>query len=163
MDNLWTTCLHCHPHVTVPCTTKRDPQPVHTNHTGLPASSTTHPAFPTGPTPRCPQHAQALILLLKFLRSFFFEKTSGDGSLPHRLTVATLTRESLDRLAFKMPLEALRLWFDFRFGCRDGVTGTGVRHRGVPHPTRNGVADELSLAVRGYEGTLWTWRQPKSD
>jgi hypothetical protein len=123
VDNLCATCLHSRPRITVPCTTKCDPQSLHTNHTALPASSTTHPAPPTGPTPPCPQHAQALILLLRFLRSFFFEKTSGDRRVPNPPTATVMTRAFLDRLAFKMAPEALPLWFDFRFGCRGGLRG----------------------------------------
>jgi hypothetical protein len=84
-------------------------------------SSTTRPAPPAGPTLRCPQHAQALILLLISLRSFFFENSPGDDRLPHPYGAPTMTRESLGRLAFKIGPEALRLWFDFRFGCRDGL------------------------------------------
>jgi hypothetical protein len=162
VDNLWATCLHCLPPSTVPCTTNCDPQSLHTNHTGVPTSSTTHIAPPTGLTPHCPQHAQALILLLRSLRSFFFEKTSGDGRVPNPCTATSMTRESLDRLAFKMASEALRLWFDFRFGCRDGLRGQAFVTGEYPIP--RGMVQRMDLAwlVRSYEGTLWTWRRPKS-
>lgn len=142
VDSLCATCPHFWSRITVSCTTTGDPQLVHTNHTTTPSSSTTRPAFRAGPTSGCPQHAQDLILLLISLRSFFFEKTSGDSPLPHPGAATLKTRESLDRLAFKMAPDALRLWFDSRFGCRDGFRGQAFVNRGIPHPMRDRVADE---------------------
>ena len=48
-----------------------------------PVSSTTRSAPPAAQTSRCPQHAQALILLLKFLHSFFFRKRHWGRAVPH--------------------------------------------------------------------------------
>jgi hypothetical protein len=139
VDSLCATCPHFRPHITGPCTTTRDPQLVHINHTTTPSSSTTRRASRAGPTSGCPQHAQDLILILESLRSFFFEKRSGDSPHPHPGTAPLQTHESLDRLAFKMEPEALRLWFDSRFGCRDGLRVQAFVNRGIPHPTRDRV------------------------
>jgi hypothetical protein len=57
-----------------------------------------------------------------------------------------MPRQSSDRLAFKMASDALRLWFDFRFGCRDGLRGQAFVTGEYPTPRGMGVADELSLA-----------------
>jgi hypothetical protein len=44
-----------------------------------------------------------------------------------------------------MAPEALRLWFDSRFGCRDGLRGQAFVNRGILHPTRDRVSDEAWL------------------
>ncbi len=62
------------------CTTEGNPQPLHIDHTTIHSSSTVGRLTPAAQTSCCPQRAQALILLLRYLRSFFLEKTPGDGA-----------------------------------------------------------------------------------
>jgi hypothetical protein len=149
-------CLHAQPRpVPNRCTRTTQPRPV---------SCTTPSAPPAALTSCCPQLAQALILLLKYLRVCSLENGAGDK--PFHTPVPS--RESAEcrcfRLAFKMASDALRLWFDCRFGRRNGlparasVGGQYRASRGVAPPTlallfgvmkgRNGRGDDHSRPDR---------------
>ncbi|MDT5411230.1 MAG: hypothetical protein QOG14_3450, partial [Mycobacterium sp.] len=143
------------------CTTATSPQPLHTNHTTQPRVMHNAVGSPAAQTSCCPQLAQALLLLLKYLQVSSLE--NGTGDRPFHTPVST--RESAEcrrfRLAFKMGSDALRLWFDCRFGRRNGLparASVGGEYRA----SRGGGAADVGLAARGDEGTQWTWRRPQS-
>lgn len=112
------------------------PQPIPNRCTqttqSVPVSCTTPPASPAAQTPCCPQHAQALILLLKSLHSLFFRKGRWGRAVPHLAIQARNPRVSLHPISFQECLRRSTVVVR-RPGSAVGViTGTGVRRRGFP-------------------------------
>jgi hypothetical protein len=127
----------------------RSPQCAHRPHPIVHISLTPGHACHAGPTPRYPQCAHALILLLLYLQSFSLEEgTWGHIDSPR---VATLCRARChpDRLAFKLRRKALRWFIDSRYG-RGTHRADAARDTGKPL---------VDLVVVCIEGTLWTWRR----
>ena len=138
VDSLCATCPHFRSRITVPCTTTGNPQSVHTNHTTAPLSSTTPPTSRAGPTSGCPQHAQDLILLLVSLRSFFFEKTSGDSpSSPPRYCRTEDPRVTRS-ISFQDGVRSSTVVVRLPFRLSQRVAETGIRQPGQ-YPISRGI------------------------
>jgi hypothetical protein len=138
----------------------RSPTAAHTATQFSCVSYTARSAPPAAQTACCPQLAQALLLILKFLHSLFFRKSCWGRAVPHPGIGARTTRVSLIPISFQDGLRRSTVVVRQPYRPSEWITGTGVRRRG-PRPTRGGAA-EVSLAVRGDEGTQWTWRRPPS-
>jgi hypothetical protein len=123
-------------------------------------SCTTRSVPPAAQTACCPQLAQALLLILKSLQSFFFRNKCWGRPFPHPGIQARKTRVSLIPISFQDGLRRSTVVVRQPDRRSERIAGAGVRRRG-PRLTRGGAA-EVSLAVRGDEGTQWTWRRPPS-
>ena len=107
------------------CTTAaRSPTATHEPHN----QPTRHPQpgrlTPAAQTSCCPQHAQALILLLRSLHSFFFGKGTWGRAVPHPHVDARTPRVSLIPISFQDGAQRL-------YGC--GSTAVSVVEAGYGH------------------------------
>jgi hypothetical protein len=124
-------------------------------------SYTTRSAPPAAQTPCCPQRAQALLLLLKFLHSLLFRKRGWGRAVPHRRSEPPKTRLSLHPISFQDGPGRSTVVVRQPVRSSERITGTGVRRRGSPRLT--GVEPlKLALLFEVIEGTQWTWRRPPS-
>jgi hypothetical protein len=138
----------------------RSPTAAHRTTQSARVSYTTQPVPPAAQTASCPQLAQALLLILKLLHSLLVRKSCWGQAVPHPGIEARKTRVSLIPISFQDGVRRSTVVVRQPYRPSERITGTGVRRRGPRH-TRGGAA-EVSLAVRGDEGTQWTWRRPPS-
>ncbi len=123
-------------------------------------SCTTRSAPSAAQTSCCPQRAQPLLLLLKSLHSLLFRKSCWGRAVPHPAFEAGKNRVSLIPISFQDGLRRSTVVVRQPFRSSGRMTGTGDRRREA-RLTTGGAAD-IRLAVRGDEGTQWTWRRPPS-
>jgi hypothetical protein len=152
-----------HPHAKHWLGAQPRPIPNHCTQTTQPGpeSSTTRSPPPAARTSCCPQLAQPLLLLLKSLPRFLFRKRHCGRAVPHPDPDPGKRWVSLNPISFQVGLRRSTVVVRLPFRSSEWITGAGVCRRGTPHLMWGGAAD-VGLAVRGDEGTQWTWRRPQS-
>ena len=143
------------------CTTATDPQSLHTNHTTRPRVMHNPVSSPSSADVMLSTTCTGLNTVTEISTSFFFRKRRWGRAVPHPGLDPGKRRVSLILISFQDGLRRSTVVVRLPFRSSERITGTGVRRRGIPRLTWGGAA-EVGLAVRGDEGTQWTWRRPQS-
>lgn len=126
---VWTSCGQPSHYPALRSQHDRRPHSARQQQPAIHSSLTPRYACHAGPTMGYPQCPQALILLLLYLRRFFFEEASWghiDSLRAKRLCDAQCHP---DRLAFKLSAKDLRWFSDSRYGRRHASGRRVVWHR----------------------------------
>lgn len=143
------------------CTTATDPQPLPTNHTTRPRVMHNPVGSPSRADAMLSPTCTGPITVIEISTSFFFRKRRWGQAVPHPGLDPGKRRVSLILISFQDGLRRSTVVVRLPFRSSERITGTGVRRRGIPRLIWGGAAD-VGLAVRGDEGTQWTWRRPQS-
>jgi hypothetical protein len=143
------------------CTTPTRPQPLHTNHTTRTRVMHSPVGFPSSTDVMLSPACTGLNTVIEISTSLFFRKRRWGQAVPHPGLDPGKRRVSLLAISFEDGLRRSTVVVRLPFRSSKRITGTGVRRREIPRLTWSGAAD-AGLAVRGDEGTQWTWRRPQS-